>query len=136
MPPSVELIAYKNGAPLRETCPHYLLLDESILENYDGNMKVNPPLRTPDDVLAMREAVANGTIDMFVTDHAPHAAHEKETPLDEAPNGFTGMDLAVTLTWGMVEDGLITESDLLRLWNSAMLLFLICHITALMLVML
>ncbi len=119
---SVEHIAWakERGIPVTaETCPHYLLLDESILEGYDANCKVNPPLRTPDDVQAMREAVANGTIDMFVTDHAPHAAHEKETPLDEAPNGFTGLDLAVSLTWGFVRDGLINEADFLRMWNTA-----------------
>lgn len=119
---SVEQIAWakERGIPVTaETCPHYLLLDESILESYDANCKVNPPLRTPDDVQAMREAVANGTIDMFVTDHAPHAAHEKETPLDEAPNGFTGLDLAVSLTWGFVRDGLISEADFIRMWNTA-----------------
>lgn len=119
---SVELIAWakERGVPITaETCPHYLLLDETALEQYDTNAKVNPPLRTADDVMAMREAVANGTIDMFVTDHAPHASHEKETPLDAAPNGISGLDTAVALTWTLVEDQLISEADFIRLWNTA-----------------
>ena len=71
---------------------------------------------TPADVAAMREAVKTGVIDMLATDHAPHAAHEKETPFDEAPNGFTGMDLALTITYGLVREGVLTEADLIRLW--------------------
>ncbi len=117
---SVELIAWAKvrGVPVTaETCPHYLILDDTALENYDTNAKVNPPLRTPDDVADLREAVKSGVIDMFVTDHAPHAAHEKETPLDEAPNGISGLDTAVALTWGLVREGLLTEGDLVRLWN-------------------
>lgn len=99
-----------------ETCPHYLLLDESALEGYNVNAKVNPPLRTPDDVKAMREAVKIGLIDILVTDHAPHAAHEKEHPLDLAPNGMTGLDTAVTLMWSLIEEGVLEEADLIRLY--------------------
>lgn len=99
-----------------ETCPHYLLLDESALEGYNVNAKVNPPLRTPDDVKAMREAVKTGLIDILVTDHAPHAAHEKEHPLDVAPNGMIGLDTAVTLMWSLIEEGVLEEADLIRLY--------------------
>ncbi len=99
-----------------ETCPHYLLLDDSALENYGTNAKVNPPLRTPVDRDALREAVKDGTIDILITDHAPHAAHEKDCPLDEAPNGFTGLDLAVTLSWKLVEEGVMNSGDMQRLW--------------------
>ncbi len=99
-----------------ETCPHYLLLTESALENYSSNAKMNPPLRVWADVEAMREAVKSGLIDIFVTDHAPHAKHEKEHPLDQTPNGITGMDLAVTLTYDMVRQGVLDEADLIRLW--------------------
>ncbi len=115
----VDLIAWGKARGVKvsaETCPHYLLLDDTALENYGTNAKVNPPLRTPADVAALRQAVKDGTIDILVTDHAPHAAHEKECPLDEAPNGFTGLDLAVTLTWGLVRDGVLDECDLERLW--------------------
>lgn len=99
-----------------ETCPHYLLLDESELEGYSTNAKVNPPLRTPDDVQAMRKAVKSGLIDIIATDHAPHAAHEKEHPFDLAPNGITGLDTAVSLLWSLVEQGGVTQADLVRLY--------------------
>jgi dihydroorotase len=119
---SVELIAWAKQRGVRvtaETCPHYLLLDDLTLEQYSTAAKVNPPLRTPDDVAAMRRAVADGTIDILVTDHAPHAAHEKDTPLDEAPNGISGLDTAVALTWRLVQEGLLTEADMVRLWCHA-----------------
>lgn len=99
-----------------ETCPHYLLLDESALEGYNANAKVNPPLRSPADVAAMRQAVKTGLIDIIVTDHAPHAAHEKDHPLDLAPNGITGLDTAVTLLWSLITQGVLTEADLIRLY--------------------
>lgn len=116
---SVELLAWakSRGVPVTaETCPHYLLLDDTALMGYDANAKVNPPLRTPRDVAAVREAVKTGVIDMLVTDHAPHAAHEKEVPLDEAPNGISGLDTAVTLTYGLTREGVLDEADLVRLW--------------------
>lgn len=119
---SVELIAWAKSRGVKvtaETCPHYLLLDDVALEQYSTAAKVNPPLRTPDDVTAMRRAVQDGTIDIMVTDHAPHAAHEKETPLDEAPNGISGLDTAVALSWRLVQEGLLDEKDLVRLWCHA-----------------
>ena len=110
--------AKESGLPVTcEVTPHHLFLTEDALTDaYETNLKVNPPLRTPTDVAAMREAVKTGVIDMLATDHAPHAAHEKETPFDEAPNGFTGMDLALTITYGLVREGVLTEADLIRLW--------------------
>lgn len=99
-----------------ETCPHYLLLDESALEAYNANAKINPPLRTPDDVEAMRAAVKSGLVDILVTDHAPHAGHEKEHPLDLAPNGVTGLDTAVTLMGSLIAGGILDEADLMRLY--------------------
>ncbi|MBQ9406791.1 MAG: dihydroorotase [Desulfovibrio sp.] len=100
-----------------ETCPHYLLLDETALEGYNTQAKVSPPLRTTADREALRRAVKEGIIDILVTDHAPHAAHEKEGTLDEAPNGFTGLDMAISLTWGLVRDNILTEADMHRLWS-------------------
>ncbi|MDD4700603.1 MAG: dihydroorotase [Desulfovibrio sp.] len=99
-----------------ETCPHYLLLDETALGNYSTQTKVSPPLRTARDREALREAVKTGIVDILVTDHAPHAAHEKDGTLDEAPCGFTGLDLALSLTWKLVDAGLLTEADAHRLW--------------------
>lgn len=116
---SLELIRFAKArgiAVSAETCPHYLILDESALLNYSTAAKVNPPLRTPDDVAAVREAIVDGTLDIFVTDHAPHSAQEKECTLDEAPNGISGLDSALALTWGFVREGLISVKDLLRLW--------------------
>ena len=116
---SVELIRWAKERGVRvtaETCPHYLLINDSELENYSTMAKVNPPLRTPADVQAMREALKDGTIDILVTDHAPHAEHEKECTLDEAPNGISGMDSAVALTWTLVTDGLISEADFIKRW--------------------
>ncbi len=99
-----------------ETCPHYLLLDENELLGYNTNAKVNPPLRTQVDVKAMREAVKNGLIDIMVTDHAPHAKHEKDHPFDKAPNGFTGLDTALSLTWQLYEENVFSQEDIVRLW--------------------
>ncbi len=116
---SVELIAWaksRNVPITAETCPHYLLLTDQELAGYSSNAKVNPPLRTADDVAALRVAVKDGTIDMLVTDHAPHAAHEKEVALDGAPSGISGLDTALTLTWGLVADKTLDEADLIRLW--------------------
>ncbi len=116
---SVDLIrwAKERGAPVTaETCPHYLLLDDTELENYSTMAKVNPPLRTPADVASIRAALKDGTIDILVTDHAPHAEHEKECTLDEAPNGISGLDTAVALTWELVRQGVLTEQDLILRW--------------------
>lgn len=77
---------------------------------------MSPPLRTAEDRAALRRAVKEGVIDILVTDHAPHAAHEKEGTLDEAPCGFTGLDLALSLTWELVRAGVLAEADLQRLW--------------------
>ena len=99
-----------------ETCPHYLLLDHTAMEGYNTLAKVSPPLRTPEDRDALRAAVADGTIDILVTDHAPHAEHEKNTTLDEAPFGFTGLDLALGLTWRLVREKVFDETRLHKLW--------------------
>lgn len=110
---TVDIIAWGKSRGVKvtaETTPHYLTLDDTAVNGYNTLAKVNPPLRTPADVAAMREAVKTGVIDMLATDHAPHAAHEKETPFDEAPNGFTGMDLALTITYGLVREGVADRS--------------------------
>ena len=117
---TVDCIAWGKARGVKvtaETCPHYLLLDETALEGYNTQAKVSPPLRTAADREALRRAVKNGTIDILATDHAPHAAHEKEGTLDDAMCGFTGLDLAVSLTWGLVAEGVLTEADVHRLWS-------------------
>lgn len=116
---SVELIARakEQGIPVTaETCPHYLLWDETLVDGYDVLARVNPPLRTRDDMLALRQAVRTGVIDILVTDHAPHATHEKEVTFADAPNGISGLDTALSLTFDLVRQGELEISDLPRLW--------------------
>ena len=92
--------AKKNGIKVTcETCPHYFTYTEDKLLGRDADYRMNPPLRSEDDRLAVLEAVLDGTVDCIVTDHAPHAAEEKADFL-KAPNGVVGLEtsLAVTLT--------------------------------------
>lgn len=119
---TVEAIAWGKSRGVKvtsETCPHYLLLDETSVLGYNTNAKVNPPLRTQEDVCFLREAIKSGVIDMLATDHAPHALHEKEVPFDEAPNGFTGFDVALPVMYDFVRQGILSEADLIRLWSVA-----------------
>jgi dihydroorotase len=119
---SVELIAEakKNGVQITaETCPHYLLWDEEMVRGYNTLAKVNPPLRTKDDVLALRQAVGQGVIDILVTDHAPHADFEKDAPFAQAPNGISGLDTALSLTWSLIQKEILSLKDLLKLWAFA-----------------
>lgn len=116
---SVELIARakeRSIAVTAETCPHYLLWDETLVEGYDPRVRVNPPLRAKDDVLALRQAVRTGVIDILVTDHAPHADHEKDVTFADAPNGISGLDTALSLTFRLVRGGELDNADLARLW--------------------
>jgi len=90
--------ARKQG--LRVTCevtPHHFALTEERIGHYDTNAKMNPPLRAEADRAAMIEGLLDGTLDAIATDHAPHAAHEKEQEFDRAPNGITGLETALGL---------------------------------------
>ena len=78
-----------------EASPHHLCLTEELVEGYDTNFKMNPPLRTDADVKAIREAVKDGTIRFLATDHAPHCSYEKEVEFDEAPFGIVGLETAL-----------------------------------------
>ena len=112
---SVELIAAakKRGAPVTaETCPHYLLMTDAALIGYDTMAKVNPPLRTDDDRAALLDALRQGVVDILATDHAPHAAHEKETPFEDAKNGITGLDTALASLWELVRQGKLSAEDI------------------------
>lgn len=119
---SVELLAWakKRGVPVTaETCPHYLIFTEDLVEGYNTAAKVNPPLRTADDVEALRQALRTGVVDALATDHAPHAAHEKETEFEDAPCGITGLDTALSSTWALVEQGALGQEEFLRAWTTA-----------------
>jgi dihydroorotase len=90
--------ARRNG--LRVTCevaPHHFLLTEEHVGCYDTHAKMNPPLRSAADRDAMIEGILDGVVDAIATDHAPHAAHEKEVEFERAPNGITGLETALGL---------------------------------------
>jgi dihydroorotase len=107
------LMAKEKGLPVTaETCAHYLVWDENMVREYNFMAKVHPPLRTMEDVLALRRAVQEGIIDILVTDHAPHADFEKETTMDEAPNGISGLDTALSLYASLVRDKVLTREDI------------------------
>jgi len=102
-----------------ETCPHYLTLTEDEAAGFSANAKVSPPLRPRADVEALLAALADGTIDMLATDHAPHAAHEKEVEFDEAPCGISGLDTALSTTWELVRTGRLPFEAFIRAWTTA-----------------
>lgn len=97
---SVELVrdAKKRGVSVSaEVTPHHFSLTDSALLSYDTNLKVNPPLRSARDVEAILEGLADGTIDVIATDHAPHAPHEKEVEFERAPFGVIGLETSLGL---------------------------------------
>ena len=99
---SAAMIRFAKSRAVKVTCetaPHYFMLTDKLLEKRDADYRMNPPLRTPEDVKAIIEAVKDGTIDCIITDHAPHAAEEK-ADFEKAPNGVVGLEtsLAATLT--------------------------------------
>lgn len=113
---SVELIRWGKDRGINvtaEVCPHHISLTEDEVEGYNTNAKMNPPLRSLDDVEALQQAVKDGTIDVIATDHAPHHYDEKEREFSDAPNGIVGLEtaLAVNLTW-LVTPGIISLATL------------------------
>lgn len=80
-----------------EAAPHHFTLTDEMLSTFDPVYKVNPPLRTAQDIAALKEGLRDGTIDAIATDHAPHADHLKEQPLDQAPPGMLGLQTALAL---------------------------------------
>ena len=99
---SVRLLreARRRGVPITaEACPHHISLTDEGLKTFDSNFKVNPPLRTPADIDEIIAGIADGTITILASDHAPHAPYEKEVELDQAPFGMLGLEteLAVFL---------------------------------------
>jgi dihydroorotase len=111
---SVDLVRAAKAEGVRvtaEVTPHHLVHTDDDLLTYDTNFKVNPPLRTIEDRAALREGVADGTIDAIATDHAPHAVEEKESEFDLSPPGTIGLETALAAVWThLVEPGLITPS--------------------------
>jgi dihydroorotase len=98
-----------------EVTPHHLLLTEELARGYDSRFKVNPPLRRDEDVLALRAALADGTIDIVATDHAPHPVESKDCAWDEAANGMVGLESALSVVHAaVVESGQLEWSDVAR----------------------
>jgi dihydroorotase len=103
-----------------ETCPHYWVLTDEAVGDYDTACKMNPPLRSDADRDACIAAIQDGTIDCFVTDHAPHTLDEKRRPFAEAPFGIVGLEtaLALTITF-LVRPGHLTLARAIELWTDA-----------------
>ncbi len=98
-----------------EVTPHHLCLTDEAVRSLDSNVKMNPPLRGPDDRAALIEALRDGTIGAIATDHAPHARHEKEVPFEAAPFGVTGLETAfAALYTHLVEPGWVPLPTLLE----------------------
>jgi dihydroorotase len=96
-----------------ETAPHYFTLTEEAVAEYDTRAKMNPPLRTEADRQAVRQALADGTLDAIATDHAPHSILEKEVEFDQAANGIIGLETALPLSLRLVADGVLPLTDLI-----------------------
>lgn len=119
---SVELVraAKRAGLPVTaESAPHYLAMAEDQLQDH-GRFRMNPPIRTRDDLDCLREALVDGTIDMVATDHAPHAADEKNGPLSRSANGVTGVEVSLPVIFTeFVRTGLMGMEDLVRVMGTA-----------------
>ena len=115
---SVELIRQAKARGVDVTCetgPHYLVMDDSFLQE-DGRFKMNPPMRSPEDRLALVEGIKDGTIDMIATDHAPHSAEEKAKGLAGSAFGVVGIETAFPVLYThLVQTGVITLEKLIEL---------------------
>lgn len=107
--------AKKRGVPVTaETAPHYFSLTDASVKDYNTNSKMNPPLRTEQDIEAICQGLVDGTIDVIATDHAPHSIIEKAVEFDQAANGIIGLETAVPLGLKLVETGIIDITDLIE----------------------
>jgi dihydroorotase len=105
---SVDLVraAKRDGLPVTaEATPHHFSLTDTRLDGFDPIYKVNPPLRTPADLAALKAGLADGTIDAIATDHAPHPRESKEMPLDQAPPGMLGLETALGVSIAALCEG-------------------------------
>jgi dihydroorotase len=109
---SVELVRLAKGEGLpvtAEAAPHHMLLTHAAVAGYDPVFKVNPPLRTAEDVAAVVAGLCDGTIDAVATDHAPHAPEAKDAPFDQAPPGMLGLQTALPIAWQVLSPHLAPE---------------------------
>ena len=119
---SVEIVRWAKSRGISvtaEVTPHHLLLEDELTRSYDPVFKVNPPLRNRRDVQALREGVADGTIDIIATDHAPHPSERKECEWSAASFGMVGLETALSVSFlALVQSGLITLSSLMAKMSS------------------
>ncbi|MSO33284.1 MAG: dihydroorotase [Candidatus Nanopelagicaceae bacterium] len=112
---SVDIIRWAKSRGIdvtAEVTPHHLLLSDELVESYDPKFKVNPPLRSNEDIAALRIGLADGTIDIVATDHAPHPAEDKECEWAGAANGMIGLETALSVVQKtMVDTGLLNWSQ-------------------------
>ncbi|UCD91004.1 MAG: dihydroorotase, partial [Desulfobacterales bacterium] len=107
--------AKNRGLPVTaETAPHYFTLTDESVETYNTHAKMNPPLRAPQDRKAVRKGLADGTIDVIATDHAPHSSLEKDVEFDSAANGIIGLETSLSLSLKLVEDQVLTFKELIE----------------------
>jgi dihydroorotase len=114
---SVELIrrAKNDGIAITaETCPHYFSITDEAAKTAESAAKVNPPLRTADDVAAIKKGLRDGTIDVIATDHAPHHKDEKILGFDKAPFGISGLETALGLSLGLFHGGILTIGQIVE----------------------
>jgi dihydroorotase len=115
---SVEELRHARAADVQatgEVTPHHLCLTDEAIRTLDPNLKMNPPLRAEEDRRALIEGLKDGTIAAIATDHAPHAAHEKDVPFEEAPFGVTGLETAFAVVYTrLVEPGVVPLETVLE----------------------
>lgn len=98
-----------------ETCPHYFTLSDRDIPGDDSNYKMNPPLRSPEDVAAIIDALKDDVLDVIATDHAPHSEEEKKQSMAEAPFGIVGLETAFSITYTeLVRTGLLTYRQMVE----------------------
>jgi dihydroorotase len=117
---SVELVRRAKAEGLAvtaEAAPHHMLLTHDLVADYDPVFKVNPPLRTAEDVAAVIAGLCDGTIDAIATDHAPHAPEAKDAPFDQAPPGMLGLQTALPIAW-QVLSGLLAPERIFDLMST------------------
>jgi dihydroorotase len=116
---SVDVVRWAKARGIRvsaEVTPHHLLLTEDLVGGYDARFKVNPPLRTREDVEALRAGLADGTIDIIATDHAPHPVEDKEAAWAEAAFGMVGLESALSVVQAaLIETGILDWPDVERI---------------------
>ncbi|MFB7798838.1 dihydroorotase [Isoptericola sp. NPDC056134] len=119
---SVEIVRWAKGRGIdvtAEVTPHHLILTDELARTYDPTYKVNPPLRTAEDVEAVRQGLADGTIDIVATDHAPHTREDKDCEWGAAAFGMTGLETALSVVQQtMVDTGRLSWADVARVLST------------------